>query len=75
MNGHQIGDPLKAVQVMLDVVRGEGVAVGRPFPTIVPLGGDTWNYLREDIDDIEKNMSEWEDVIKSTDFPKDQQFN
>ena len=69
-DGHQLGDPEKLVQVVLDVVRGEGVALGRELPLSLPLGSDTFNTIQETLCRTDKVLEDWEDVIKSTDFPE-----
>lgn len=38
--GTERGDPDKAMEAVVDVVRGEGVARGRPFPRYLILGDD-----------------------------------
>ena len=72
INGHQPGDPVKGVKVMVDVVRGEGVAAGRPTPIVLPLGTDSFETIKAVCDTTVENLYAWEDVIKSTDLPKDQ---
>ncbi|KAK0205571.1 hypothetical protein DFS33DRAFT_1429367 [Desarmillaria ectypa] len=67
-NGNQPGDPKKGVQVMLDVVRGEGVAQGKEFPKSLLLGSDCFGAVQKQLDDYLKLQSEWETVSKSTDF-------
>ena len=67
-DGNQPGDPAKGVQIMIDVVKGEGVARGKTPPAVVTLGKDiyltTEHYCRETVQRIE----EWKDVSCSTDF-------
>ncbi|KAK0229963.1 hypothetical protein EDD85DRAFT_850119 [Armillaria nabsnona] len=67
-NGKQPGDPKKGVQVMLDVVRGEGVAQGKEFPNSLLLGSDCFEGVQDQIQGYLKLQKEWEDVSKSTDF-------
>ncbi|KAG8910060.1 hypothetical protein FRC02_007407, partial [Tulasnella sp. 418] len=69
-NGKQPGDPVKFVEVMLDVVRGEGVAAGRKIPTVLPLGSDCYNGIQAYCAKTLGVLEEWKDVIVSTDFPK-----
>ena len=56
---------------MVDVIRGEGVAAGRPFPATLPLGSDCFNAITAACEKSLANLTEWEDVITGTDFPKD----
>jgi NAD(P)-dependent dehydrogenase (short-subunit alcohol dehydrogenase family) len=64
----QPGDPSKAVSIMLDVIRGEGVAEGKETPFRLPLGGDCFEQVKEKLDGMQKLLSDWEAVIRSTDF-------
>jgi len=45
-NGKQPGDPNKGVEVLLDVIRGEGVAAGKAFPTALSLGSDCYSVVK-----------------------------
>ncbi|KAK0460631.1 uncharacterized protein EV420DRAFT_1332184 [Desarmillaria tabescens] len=67
-NGNQPGDPKKGVQVMLDVVRGEGVAQGKEFPKSLLLGSDCFGGVQQQLDGYLKLQAQWETVSKSTDF-------
>ncbi|KAF8531147.1 short-chain oxidoreductase [Gautieria morchelliformis] len=69
-NGRQPGDPKKLVQVILDVVRVEGVAQGRETPLGLPLGSDSANVIKDTLGRTANILEQWEDVIKSTDFPQ-----
>jgi hypothetical protein len=40
INGNQPGDPKKAVEIILDVVKEEGVTEGKAIPERLPLGPD-----------------------------------
>lgn len=62
------GDPEKAVEVMLDVVKGEGVAEGKDTPFRLPLGSDGLEVMRAKCSGTLKVCEEWEAMIKSTDF-------
>ncbi|ORY17857.1 short-chain oxidoreductase [Clohesyomyces aquaticus] len=65
-NGSQPGDPKKAVEIMLDVVKGEGVAEGRELPERLPLGPDVLKTMRKRCVNNLAICNEWEDVIRST---------
>jgi len=69
-NNKQPGDPRKLVEVMLDIVRGEGVAEGKEIPLSLPLGSDALATVKETLQRTENILNEWESVIRSTDFPK-----
>ncbi|KAH8093857.1 hypothetical protein BXZ70DRAFT_948182 [Cristinia sonorae] len=70
MNGKQIGDPKKAAEVMIDIVKSEGVAAGRPPPTFVGLGSDAYTIIKEACTSTLERLEDWKDVITSTDLPK-----
>ncbi|KAF8518540.1 hypothetical protein BU17DRAFT_48584 [Hysterangium stoloniferum] len=69
-NGKQPGDPKKLVEVMLDVIRGEGVGKGREPPLTLLLGSDAYNVVRKLCDRTYDVTKEWEEVTKGTDFPE-----
>jgi hypothetical protein len=48
-DGKQPGDPKKLVEVILDLVRGEGAAQGRKLPLNLALGSDCLNVVRESL--------------------------
>jgi len=66
MHGNQPGDPKKAIEVILDVVKGEGVAAGKAMPERLPLGPDALSAVRKKCVDTLAICNEWEDVIRST---------
>ncbi|KAA1474651.1 NAD(P)-binding protein [Dentipellis sp. KUC8613] len=69
-NQCQPGDPVKGVQVIIDLVRGEGAAQGRRVPSVVALGSDCFDVVKGSCEKTLANLKEWEAVTKSTDFPK-----
>jgi len=75
LEGKQLGDPVKVAEVILDVVRGEGVmktADGglREWPERLVLGSDAEYDIRNTVKSHEKGMEEWHDVLVSTDRRK-----
>lgn len=66
INGNQPGDPKKAVEIMLDVVKGEGVAQGKALPERLPLGQDCLATFRKRAENNLAISNDWEDVIRST---------
>ncbi|KAL0574492.1 hypothetical protein V5O48_007467 [Marasmius crinis-equi] len=70
-NGQQPGDPQKGVEVILDVVRGEGAAEGKTFPRSIQLGSDCYGLAKQHCEEALLNLEEWKDTSYSTDFPKD----
>lgn len=67
MKGHEVGDPKKVVKIMVDCVRGEGVAAGREVPDRLPLVSDALVAVQPKQEKMLKQWKEWEDVILSTD--------
>ncbi len=68
LNSKQPGDPKKAVEVIVDVVRGEGVAKGRDMPSFLLLGSDAFAMTQAELKRVMKMQEEWANVSKSTDF-------
>lgn len=62
------GDLKKAVEVMVDLVRGEGTAKGKAFPRELVLGGDCYDAVKDELQKSLRDMEEWKEVICSTDF-------
>ncbi|KAI8674093.1 hypothetical protein NCS55_00732100 [Fusarium keratoplasticum] len=67
-SGHQAGDPEKGVAIVLDLVRGEGVAKGREMPLRIALGADGYEVVKNKCDETLKILEDWKDVSCSTDF-------
>ncbi|PGH33795.1 hypothetical protein GX50_03364 [[Emmonsia] crescens] len=66
--GNEPGDPRKAVKVIIDVVKNEGVGKGREFPARLPLGRDALQIIRKKCSDTLALLDSWEDVVVSTDI-------
>jgi NAD(P)-dependent dehydrogenase (short-subunit alcohol dehydrogenase family) len=66
--GNELGDAGKAVAIMIDLVKGTGVAAGKTVPLRVPLGSDGWEKIRAKGESLVKVCDEWEEVAKSTDI-------
>ncbi|KEY74968.1 hypothetical protein S7711_01317 [Stachybotrys chartarum IBT 7711] len=64
----QPGNPVKAISIVLDVIRGEGAAAGRAAPFRLPLGRDCYDEIKAKCDDMLDVLRSWEDVITSTDY-------
>lgn len=69
-NGKQPGDPKKGVEVMIDIIKGEGVAAGREFPTVVAIGSDSYDVVKSICNTTLQRLEDWKDVTVSTDYPK-----
>jgi hypothetical protein len=56
------GDPDKAAEAIVDVVRGEGVAKGRPWPEYLFVGEGAEAAVREKCSKVLRVLDEWLDV-------------
>lgn len=64
MAGKQIGDPGRAAQAILAIVRAD-----EP-PLHLLLGSDALRRAREKLDAVIEEIDRWEEVTRSTDFPQ-----
>ena len=62
------GDPDRAAEAIVDVVRGEGVAKGRPWPEYLFLGEGTEEAVRGKCSKVLKILDEWVDVTRNVHF-------
>jgi NAD(P)-dependent dehydrogenase (short-subunit alcohol dehydrogenase family) len=62
------GDPDKATEAIVDVVRGEGIAKGRPWPEYLFLGDGAEAAVREKCSEVLKVLDEWVDVTRNVNF-------
>lgn len=70
MNAKQPGNPILGASVIVDIIRGEGVAEGRTVPVVMTLGSDSYEGAKLYCERNLKRLEEWKDVTFSTDFPK-----
>lgn len=70
--GTQPGDPAKFAQVLVDVVKGQGVWEGKSWPegSRLVVGSDSEKDIRIKIESVEKGMREYKDVVEYTDRAK-----
>lgn len=67
-DSNQPDDPEKAVNIMIDVVRQEGVAEGKTQPLRLPIGKDALATLKNKYVNYFELCDEWENVITGTDY-------
>ena len=67
-SGNQPGDPKKAVEAIVDVVKGEGKAANRGIPDRLPLGKDAVEVIRKKCTETLALLESWEDISSSTDY-------
>ncbi|KAJ2916163.1 hypothetical protein MD484_g4236, partial [Candolleomyces efflorescens] len=60
--GTEKGDPDKAMDLVVDVVRGEGKAAGRPWPLYLVLGEDAATNARSRFNKVISDIEGWEDL-------------
>lgn len=60
------GDPKKATDRVVDMVRSEGKAAGKPIPARFPLGADAVEVIRENCSKKMKICDEWEAFTSDT---------
>ncbi|KAJ7678098.1 hypothetical protein DFH06DRAFT_1316883 [Mycena polygramma] len=68
VSGTEKGDPAKAMEAVVDVVRGEGCAKGRPWPARLALGEDVERDVRFKCAKVLDGLDEWSDVVRGVNF-------
>ncbi|KAK7432175.1 hypothetical protein QQZ08_001120 [Neonectria magnoliae] len=61
------GDVVKVAKSIVDIVKREGVAEGRPWTIRVPLGSDGWAYAAQKCEEHTKVLNDWKSVSFDTD--------
>lgn len=67
-DGKQPGDPEKGVSIILDFVRGEGIAAGRDTPFRLPLGTDAYQAVHTKCEETLELIKGNKDIICGTDI-------
>lgn len=68
MAGNERGDVKKGVELMVDVIRGEGRASGKKIPPRLPIGDDAVRVVEGTCRNMLKIIDEWRgDVAGTTD--------
>jgi len=62
LNGKQPNDPDRGMEVVVDVVRGEGRAAGKPFPLWLALGADAVQDIRAKATRIVESLDVYQDL-------------
>lgn len=68
ISGHERGDPAKAMDLLVDVVRGEGRARGREWPMWLFMGQDAYRDVRGKCDAVLRTLDAWEDLSTNLEF-------
>jgi len=61
VSGKQLGDPVKAARAMLQIIESEAP------PAHLVLGSDALTLIRQKLARLQEDLSEWEDLTRSTD--------
>lgn len=67
-HGNQPGDPRKLVERIIDVIKSEGMAAGKPMPQRLPIGRDAMAAIVKKCETTLQLCKEWESLITSTDI-------
>ncbi|TKA72032.1 hypothetical protein B0A55_05727 [Friedmanniomyces simplex] len=67
LHRNQPGDTRKAVELTVDMVRGEGKAKGRQIPARTWLGIDAYREVKAKCEEDLRILEEWKDAIEATD--------
>jgi len=62
LDGKQPNDPDRGMEVVVDVVRGEGRAAGKPFPLWLALGADAVQGIRAKATRIVESLDVYQDL-------------
>ncbi|CCM04640.1 uncharacterized protein FIBRA_06824 [Fibroporia radiculosa] len=66
------GDPTKAMELLVDVVNGEGKAAGKEFPLYLLMGSLSYDAARVSLQKLCRSMELWEDVSRDLDIDPDE---
>jgi hypothetical protein len=64
----EAGDPEKAIKIMVDVVRGEGVATGMGEVDRLPIGKDAVDCMQPYCEKVLEGVKKWEKIVSNTGF-------
>ncbi|KDQ49764.1 hypothetical protein JAAARDRAFT_42602 [Jaapia argillacea MUCL 33604] len=67
-HGKEPGSPAKATSIIVDIVRGEGMAEGKDVPLVLSLGRDCYGGVKKVCEDTLRRLEEWKEVSISTDL-------
>ncbi|KAF8204346.1 hypothetical protein K438DRAFT_557320 [Mycena galopus ATCC 62051] len=62
------GDPVKAMAAVVDTVKGQGVAAGKPWPTYLVLGRDAEKAILSKTEKLKTHLEEWTEVVRGVEF-------
>lgn len=65
---HAQGDPEKAMEVLVDVIKGEGRAEGKATPDWLLLGKPTFTQAKVAAEKLDQLVDDWEGISRDLDF-------
>lgn len=69
-NGHQLGNPVKGMEIIYEVVTSTGVAEGKPLPESLALGSDALAMISQAANKTLEGIEEWRSVSAMSDIPE-----
>ncbi|KAI1744963.1 hypothetical protein F4680DRAFT_171760 [Xylaria scruposa] len=69
LNGTQLGNPTKGMEIVYDVATSSGVAAGRDWPGFLPLGSDAADIIKNSAKATIDEVEAWADVAAQSDYP------
>ncbi len=57
------------VEIIVDVVKGQGVASGKIIPRSLQIGSDCYDAVKQELTERLQVLESWKDVIIKTDLP------
>lgn len=70
VDNKQPGDVEKGARAVVDVLTSSGAAEGQKIPTRIVLGSDCEARIREKCAQTTKYLDDWQEIIRSTDYPQ-----
>ncbi|KAH9923888.1 uncharacterized protein B0H18DRAFT_1013909 [Fomitopsis serialis] len=64
------GDPAKAMEVLVDAIKGEGKAEGMATPSWLLIGKPTFTQATLLNERLSENVSQWEGVSRDLDYDR-----
>ena len=68
ISGNEKGDPAKAMELLVDTVRGEGQAYGKEWPMWLFMGQDVYRDVRSKCARVLQTLDDREDVSTDLEF-------
>lgn len=70
LDGNQLGSTPKLCSLIVDIVRSEGLAAGKPIPRSgsLQIGSDCYEVVKEKCEETLECLEAWKEAITGTDF-------